>query len=296
MKVFVTGGSGFVGSAVVPALIARGHEVLALARSDASANALRRVGALVLTGSLEDVDALRRGASQSEGVIHMGFNHDFSRFAEACALDRRVIETIGEVLSPDQPFVVTSGTAMVAPGRLATEDDTSCVEPSQFPRAQTELAVAEFARAGQRVGTVRLAPTVHGEGDHGFVSMLIENARTTGVSAYIGAGTNRWNAVHKLDAAQVFVGAIEQMTPNTHFHAVGEAEVVFKDIAAAIGRGLELPTVSIPAEQAPAHFGFLEGFAALDCPVSSALTRARLDWTPTHPTLLDDLAREVYFG
>jgi nucleoside-diphosphate-sugar epimerase len=245
---------------------------------------------------LEHADSLERGASACDGVIHMGFVHDFSRFAEMCALDRRVVETLGSALrGSDRPLIVTSGAALVAPGRLATEDDALSVDSSQFPRAATEEAAVALAADGVRVGLVRLSPTVHGAGDHGFVPMLAEIAKNAGASGYIGTGDNRWNAVHRLDAAKVFVGALEHATPGARYHAVAEAEIPFRDIAAAIGERLRLPIVAVTPARAEAHFGWFAHFAALDCPTSSALTRERLGWVPSHPTLLDDLASDAYF-
>lgn len=297
MKVFVTGGSGFVGSAVVPALIARGHQVLGLARSEASAGALRRMGAAAHAGSLEDAESLVRGAAQCDAVVHLGFVHDFTRYAEMCALDRQVVETLGGALKgSDRPLLVTSGAVLAPRSGPATEDDPWTADPAEAPRAATELAVDALAAEGVRAGLVRLSPTVHGAGDRGFVPMLAERAREQGAAAYIGAGENCWNAVHRLDAAEVYAGALDDVVPGRRYHAVAESAVPFRAIAEAIGAGLGLPTMSVAPDAAAAHLGWLAQFAAVDCPVSSALTRARLGWKPTQPTLLDDLASGAYFA
>lgn len=297
MKVFVTGGSGFVGSAVVPALIARGHQVLGLARSETSAETLRRLGAAAHTGSLEDAESLIRGAAQCDAVVHLGFVHDFTRYVEMCALDRRVVETLGGALKgSDRPLLVTSGAALAPRGRPATEDDPWTADPAEAPRAATERAVDALAAEGVRAGLVRLSPTVHGAGDRGFVPMLAAHARERGVSAWIGAGENRWNAVHRLDAAEVYAAALDDVVPGRRYHAVAESAVPFRAIAEAIGARLGLPAVSVAPDAAAAHFGWFAHFAAIDCPVSSALTRSRLGWKPTRPTLLDDLASEAYFA
>ncbi|MCA9657828.1 MAG: SDR family oxidoreductase [Myxococcales bacterium] len=297
MRVFVTGGSGFIGSAVVRLLLKRGHEVLALARSKSAEDALRYAGADVHRGDLEDRESLTRGASECDGAIHMGFIHDFTRFDEVCAVDRQVVEALGAAARGSaRPLVVTSGTALVSPGRLATEKDAMDVESSGFPRAATEAAALGLAAEGVRVSLVRLPPSVHGAGDHGFVPMLAELARRRGAAGYVGAGANRWCAVHREDAAAVFVGALERAVPGARYHAVAESEVRFKDLATVLGARLEVPVVSVPTEEAEAHFGWLAHFAALDCPAASASTRARLGWVPTHSTLLDDLASRAYFG
>lgn len=296
MRVFITGGTGFIGSAIVQELLKAGHQVLGLARSDASAKALAAAGAEVHRGDLRDLDSLRRGAASSEGVIHNGFIHDFSRFKEVCEVDRRAVEALGgELAGSNRPFVVTSGTALIAPGRLATENDVSGVDSSVLPRVATEEAATSLAARGVRVSLVRLSPSVHGDGDHGFVPMLIAMAREKGVSAYVGDGSNRWNAVHRLDAAQLFRLALEKAPAGARLHAVAEQGVVFREIAEVIGKRLNLPVVSKSKEEAASHFGWFTHFASLDCPASSQLTQERFGWRPARPSLIEDLERGSYF-
>jgi nucleoside-diphosphate-sugar epimerase len=254
-------------------------------------------GAAVHHGNLEDLDSLRSGAAAADGVIHAGFIHDFSRFKEVCEVDRVAIETIGSALAGSRrPFVVTSGTALVSPGMLATEDMISNPDAQKSPRV-SESAGLTFASQGVRASAVRLAPSVHGEDDaHGFVPILINIARTKGVSAYIGDGLNRWNAVHRLDAAQLFRLALENGEAGTRYHAVGDESITLKTVAEAIGKQLNLPVVSVSWEQAQQHFGWFANFAAIDCPASSQLTQQWLHWKPNHPSLTDDLAGNVYFS
>ena len=296
MRVFVTGATGFIGSAIVQELIGAGHQVLGLARSDSAARSLEAAGAEVHRGDLEDLDSLRSGAAGSDGVIHAGFIHDFSRFKEVCEVDRAAIEAIGGVLaSSNRPFIVTSGTALVSPGHLATED---MMPPAikAFPRV-SETAADAVAALGVQVSAIRLSPSVHGEGDlHGFVPMVINIARAKGVSAYIGEGNNRWNAVHRLDAVHLYSLIMESnATAGARFHAVGEEGIAFKEIAAVIAQRLNIPLVSISPEQAAEHFGWFAGFAAIDCPASSKLTQERLGWHPVHKTLLADMEEGSYF-
>jgi nucleoside-diphosphate-sugar epimerase len=295
MRIFVTGATGWVGSAVVADLIAQGHQVAGLARSSASAEKLAATGAEVVRGSIEDIEVLRTAAAQADAVIHTAFNHDWSRFAENCAADKRAIEILGaEFEGSERPLIVTSGVALLAPGRLATEADAAPPVTESFPRA-SEAVVEELRNRGVLATTVRLAPTVHGAGDHGFVPRLAGIARDKGVSAYIGDGQNRWSAVHRLDAARVFRLALVH-TAEGPFHAVAERGVALKDIAGAISHRFDLPLVSISANEAGAHFGWFAPFAGLDAPTCSDRTRRVLDWTPEQPELLEDLARPDYFG
>jgi nucleoside-diphosphate-sugar epimerase len=293
MKIFVTGATGFVGSGIVQELIGAGHKVVGLARSDAGAKSVAAAGAQVHRGDLADLESLRRAAAAADGVIHTAFNHDFSNYASAAELDRRAIETLGVALAGSQrPLVVTSGTALLAPGRLATEEDAP--DPNSFPR-KSEQAATLVASRGVRVSIMRLPPSVHGDGDHGFVPMLIRIARKKGVSAYVGDGLNRWPAVHRLDAAVLYRLVVEKASETANYHAVADGGVPFRDIAEVIGRRLGVPVVSKSREEAAGHFGFLGHFVSLDCPASSARTQQRLGWRPTGPGLIADLEHGTYF-
>lgn len=296
MRVFVTGATGWVGSAVVRELVEAGHEVLGLARSDAGAEALAAAGAGIQRGDLDDFDSLRDGAARCDGVIHTAFKHDFSRFQANAELDRRVIEAIGEVLAGSgRPFVTTSGTLMVAlvsPGRLGTEQD---VPDASVPRVPAELATISLASRGVRSSLVRLPPSVHAEGDRGFLPRIIDIARETGVSAFVGDGAHRWPAVHRLDAARVFRLALEKGEAGSRYHAIGDEGIPIRDLATLIGRHLGIPTASMTPGEAAGHFGFLSMFIGLDAPASGALTQERLGWAPIHPRLIADLEEGHYF-
>lgn len=296
MRVFVTGATGFVGAAVVRELLDNGHRVLGLARSDANADALVAAGAEAHRGALENLESLRSGAAACDGVIHLAFIHDFSKYAENGQIDKRAIVAMGDAIAGSgRPLIVTSGTALVAPGQVATED-MRLPRDHPFPRVSEQAADEVHERHGARTMAIRLAPTVHGKGDHGFVPMFVAIARDKGVSAYVGTGGNRWTAVHRLDAARLYRLALEKGSAGAIHHGVAEEGVAFKDIASAIGKGLGLPVVSIAPEEAPGHFGFLGMFAGLDIPATSAKTQAALGWRPTQPALIPDLAANYFDG
>ncbi len=286
MRIFITGASGFIGSAVVAELIGGGHQVLGLARSDDSACALAAAGAEVHRGSIEDTESLHRGAAKSDGVIHLAFIHDFSKYQENCEIDRRAIEAMGSALiGSDRPLIVTSGVTAITPGRPATEDDPPSAE---LPRVCSDQAAASLASRGVRVSVVGL-PQVHDRNKFGLITPLIEIARAKGVSAFIGDGSNRWPAVHLLDCAHLYVLALAKAAAGAHYHAIGEEGVRLGDIAQAIGRGLKVPTVSLSPEKAAEHFGWLGFFIGRDVPASSALTQQRLGWRPTQRGMIPDL-------
>lgn len=293
MRVFVTGATGFIGSAVVRELLDAGHRVVGLARSDRSAAALTAAGADVHHGDLDDLDSLREGAGSADGVIHLAFKHDFTSFEAAAAADALAIEAMGAALKgTGKPFVATSGTLMLMPGILGTEEQASM---QSTPRRSEEAALALVGH-GVRSSIVRLAPSVHGEGEQGFVPTLIGIARQKGVSAYVGDGLNRWPAVHQLDSARLFRLALEKGDTGAIYHGVADEGVHFRDIAGVIGRQLNLPVRSITREEADAHFGWLSFAASTDNPTSSALTKERLGWQPVYPSLIADLEQGHYFN
>jgi len=293
MKIFVTGATGFIGSAIVQDLIRAGHQLLGLARSDAGAKSLVAAGAAVYRGSLEDLESLRTGAAASDGVIHTAFIHDFANYAPAAEKDRRAIETLGAALAGSgRPFVVTSGTLLLQrQGPLATEEDAA---DANFPR-KSEQAVLSVASQRVRVSSLRLPPSVHGRGDHGFVPALINLAREKGISAYVGDGLNRWPAVHRLDAAPLYRLALEKGSAGASYHGVADEGVPFREIAEVIGRRLNVPVVSKSLEEAANHFGWLAHFVGIDCPASSAQTQQQLGWAPKQPGLIADLDQTHYF-
>lgn len=307
MNVFVTGASGWIGSAVVAELIGAGHQVVGLARSDASAAALRAAGAQVQRGALEDLDALRRAAAASDGVIQLAFNHEIAfsgGFQAAADSERRAVETFGEVLAgSDRPLVIASGLLGLLPGRVATERDGHAPEAAMAAagggpsarRATAEYTLA-LASRGVRSSIVRLAPTNHGRGDNGFMATLVGIARDKRVSGYIGDGSQRWPAVHRLDSARLFRLALEVAPAGSTLHAVADEGVPIRAIAEVIGRHLGLPVAAIAPEEAGTHFGWIGAFLAIDSPVSSALTRELLGWQPAQPGLIDDLEQGHYFN
>lgn len=296
MRVFLTGASGFIGSAIIQELLAAGHSVLGLARSEASAAKLTAAGIDVHHGSLEDLDSLKRGAAACDGVIHTAFIHDFSKYIDNCEIDRHVIEAMGAALEgTNKPLIVTSGTGVVYTGKPLTENDAPAQTQRTAPRIATEEAAAAVAARGVRASVVRLPPTVHGEGDHGFIPMLINIAREKGISAYVGDGTNRWPAVHRLDAAKLFRLALESRAASPRYHAVADEGIATRHIAETIAKHLNLPLVSLTPEQASTHFGWLASFLSHDIPAASHKTQQQLSWSPQHPSLLPDL-EACYFN
>jgi nucleoside-diphosphate-sugar epimerase len=296
MRVFVTGASGWIGSAVVSDLIEAGHEVSGLARSDASAATVKDAGAEVVRGSLDDLDTLARAAAAADGVIHTAYIHDFSQMEAAAATDRGAIETLGAALEGShRPLVLTTGTGVLQPGRPVIEDDRHDPSTPGHPRRENETVALGLAERGVRVSIIRPAPSVHGNGDHGFVARLVEIARERGASGYVGDGANRWAAVHRLDAARLYRLALEQSPAGSVYHAVGDEGVPTRDIAEVIARHLHLPLRSVNPEEASEHFGWLGAFFSWDAPASNALTRERLGWEPVHQGLIADLEEGFYF-
>jgi nucleoside-diphosphate-sugar epimerase len=296
MKVFVTGATGFVGTAVIQELLKNGHEVLGLARSEESANKLIAAGAEAHRGDLNDFQSLKSGAKVSDAVIHLGFVHDFTRFEEMCQLDAKVIEMIGEaLLETDKPFLITSGTALFSKEGLTIESDRS-VNP--HPRIATENAADAVAAKGVKVAVIRLSPSVHGKGDIiGFVPTLIRIAKEKGKSAITNDGLNFWPAVHKLDTARLYRLALEKpFESGTRYHAVGEQGILFKDIAELIADRMQVPVVSLTNDEAVEHFGWFAHFAKLNNLTSSEETRKALGWESQHPTLMADLRSDIYFS
>jgi nucleoside-diphosphate-sugar epimerase len=296
MRIFVTGASGFVGSAVVRELISAGHVVAGLARSDAAAKAVADVGAEVYRGDLERPASLMRGAAEADAVIHTGFIHDFSKFKASCELDREVIAALGSALhGTKRPLIVTSAIGAL-PSKTVVTEHTMPLSPSPNPRAATEEAARALTERGVNVSVVRLPPSTHGEGDHGFVPILIKIARDKGAAAFVGEGQNRWPAVHRADAAKVFRLAVERGSAGAYYHAVAEEGVPFRQIAEVIGRRLTVPVVSKSQDEAAAHFTWFAHFAAMNVTASSSETQERLQWRPAQPGLIADLDHLYYFA
>ena len=293
MRVFITGATGFIGSAVVAELIGAGHQVTGLARTDAGAEQLAAAGAGVQRGSLADLDSLKRGAADSEGVLHLAFVHDFANFAASCEMDQAAIEALcGALVGSNRPLVVTSGVLGLAEGRAGTEED---VPSHHSPRRSEETALL-FVPKGVRASVIRLSPSVHGDGDHGFVPALIKAARDQGFASYVGDGTNRWPAVHRLDAARLYRLALEKGTAGARYHGVAEEGIPIRDIAAMIGKRLGVPPVSRSAEEVTSALGFIGQVLAMDASSSSQSTQDRLGWRPTQPGLIADLESGTYFS
>lgn len=296
MRVFVTGASGFVGSAVTRQLVAAGHHVTGLARSDNSASIVEKAGGTVLRGDLADPDGLAAAAKEADGVIHCAFIHDFSNFGASVEADKHAIEAMGVALAgSDKPLIVTSGTAAIAPGRVATEEDDPDANIYEGTPRVSEQTALGFVDSGVRAQVMRLPPSVHGAGEHGFIPMIIQTARDKGRSAYIGDGSNVWPAVHREDAARAYVLALEKGDAGQRHNAIGDEGIPFRRIAETIGRKLGVPTVSVPANSAADHFGWMAAFARLDVPASADITRRRLGWQPTGPGLIEDMENGGYF-
>jgi nucleoside-diphosphate-sugar epimerase len=297
MRVFVTGASGWIGSATTDDLLEAGHQVIGLARSDASATALAAKGATVLRGDLDDLDGLRRGATEADAVVHLANMHDWNDPAATARAERTAVQTLADALvGTDKPFVVASGLALLAEGRACVETDRSPAVGLESMRGGSENLALDYVERGVRTIIARFAPTVHGIGDHGFISVIAAAARRHGVSAYIGDGSNSWAAVHVSDTARLILLGMENAAAGTIMHAVAEEGVSAKDIAEALGANLDLPVTSIAPDQAMAHFGWMGMFFGMDLPASSSRTRQLLSWTPTGPTLMDDIKAGGYPG
>jgi nucleoside-diphosphate-sugar epimerase len=295
MRVFVTGASGFVGSAVVNELLSAGHSVLGLVRADDAVIKLKQIGADAFQGNVNDLDVIAKCAAECDAVIHTAFNHDFSRYKQNCEDDRRVIEAFGNALQgTDKPLVVTSGVGLLQLGRVVDENDTMPANSDEIPRAASEEAAIDAAAKGVKAYIVRLPPTVHGAGDHGFVPMVIGIDKEKGKSGYIGNGLNRWPAVHRFDAAKIYRLIVEKQPKQSVFHAVAEEGINFIDIAQAISKGLQVPLVSLTPDEAKEHFTWFAHFASFNSPSSSRITRDTLGWQPTEIGLLQDI-EESYF-
>lgn len=297
MKVFVTGANGWIGSAAVDELLAHGHEVVGLARDDRAEKLLKAKHAGTLAGDLDDLDALRRGAAEADAVLHLANKHDWANPAESSRAERAAVETfVAALAGSDKPFMLAAGVAGLAQGRPGTEDDRSAAVGPDAPRGGAENLALDHVDRGVRTISARFAPTVHGAGDHGFVAYLTQVARDRGVSAYVGDGANAWSAVHRSDAARLIRLGLEQAPAGTVLHAVAETGVPTRVIAEAIGRSLGLPVTSVDPAGAVAHFGFIGGFFGMDMAATSDRTRALLSWSPTGPTLIEDLDGGAYTG
>lgn len=297
MRVFLTGATGYIGSAIVRELLAAGHQVLGLARGDDASERLARAGAEAHRGDLSDPDNLAAGAQACDGVIHTAFGHDFTKYREAGETDRRAVAAMARALEgSNKPLVITSGTTILAPGRVGTEEDPALPDSPSGVRALSEEVALAAAARGVRSVVVRLPPSVHGPGEHGFVPALIDVARRTGVSSFVGDGANRWPAVHRLDAARLFRLALEQAAPGTRLHGAAEDGIPMREIAEAIGEGLGVPVRGIGADEAAAHFDWLAFVVPIDNPTSSAITRATVGWRPEEAGLLADVRESGYFS
>jgi nucleoside-diphosphate-sugar epimerase len=295
MRVFVTGASGWIGSATVDELLSAGHEVIGLARSDASASALEAKGVRVLRGDLDDLGSIRSGAETADAVIHLANKHDWSNMADTVAAERGAVQTIGDVLAgSDRPFLLASGVAGLTQGRPATEDDPSPFVGPDSPRGGTENLAFDFIDRGVRSVSLRFAPTVHGAGDHGFIAAIVAVARAKGVSGYPGDGTNSWAAVHRSDAGRLVALGLEKAPAGTRLHAVAEEGIPTRDIAEAIGRAFDLPVASIAPDDVQEHFGWIGAFFEMDLRATSTLTRERFGWTPVGPSLIEDIDAGAY--